>query len=157
MGKPRVEPVHIEESIVCERTPREVFEFMDRPANLRRALRDRTAVSLTSHPSDLRPGTIFAYRLRQWPVDLFWDVVVSEYDPPQGFTGVKARGFFPKWALRHEIRAAAGGSEVRLALDYEVPPGLYHALSDSYVIRQAMSELVREQTMGIARELADGR
>ena len=122
MAKPRTEPIRIEETVTTGRSPSDVFAFLDRPANLSRALADRTAVSLESHPSDLRPGTIFAYRLRQWPVDLHWDVVVSEYAPPRGFTEVKARGFFPKWALSHEVRPTSSGTELRVALEYEVPP-----------------------------------
>ena len=114
------------------------------------------AVSLESHPNDLRLGTIFAYRLRRWPLDLAWDVVVSEYSPPDGFTNVKARGYFPKWAHKHAIIAADHGTELCVSLEYEVPPGIYNALSNSYVIRDAMTELVREQTRAIADALERG-
>jgi len=157
MGKPKHEVTRIEERARTRRSPREVFAFLDRPANVKRVTPTTIAVSLESHPSDLRLGTIFAYRLKRWPLELSWDVVVSEYSPPEGFTNVKARGFFPKWAHRHTIvEADDGGTELSVSLEYEVPPGLYNTLSNSYVIRDAMTELIREQTRAIVDALDTG-
>lgn len=156
MAKPRAPVTRIEQRARTIRAPRDVFAFLDRPTNIKRVTPDAIAVSLESHPSDLRLGTIFAYRLRRWPVDLAWDVVVSEYTPPQSFTNVKARGFFPKWAHHHAIVPADRGSELRVSLEYEVPPGIYNSLSNNYVIREAMQELVREQTLAIVEALDAG-
>ena len=156
MAKPRVKVTIIEESAKSTRTPEEVFAFFDRPRNVKRVTPESIAVSLESHPDDLRPGTIFAYRLKRWPLDLEWDVVVSEYSPPKGFTNVKARGFFPRWAHRHSIVPEEAGTTLRISLEYEVPPGLYHSLSNSYVIRDAMAELVREQMRAVIGALERG-
>jgi ligand-binding SRPBCC domain-containing protein len=153
MGKPRLRVTRIEESARTRRPPSDVFAFFDRPSNIKRVTPSALAVSLESHPVDLRLGTIFAYRLRRWPVDLSWDVVVSEYSPPQGFTNVKARGFFPKWAHKHTIVPADEGTELQVSLEYEVPSGIYHTLTNTYVIRDAMAELVREQTRAIVDAL----
>ena len=55
--------------------------------------------------------------------------------------------------------AAAGGAdlvvgtELCVSLEYEVPPGLYNSLSNNYVIRDAMTELIREQTRAIGDAL----
>jgi len=147
----------IEERVRTRRSPRDVFAFLDHPSNVKRVTPTAMAVSLESHPDDLRLGTVFAYRLKRWPLDLVWDVVVSEYSPPNGFTNVKARGFFPKWAHRHSIIAADHGSELNVSLEYEVPPGIYNTLTNSYVIRDAMTELVREQTRAIADALNRGQ
>ena len=83
-------------------------------------------------------------------------VAVSEYSPPNGFTNVKARDFFPNWTHRYAIIAADDGTELEVSIEYEVPPGIYNALTDSYVIRDAMTELVREQTRAIADALEKG-
>ena len=157
MAKPSPEVTRIEQRVRTRRSPREVFAFLDCPANVKRVTPKTMAVSLESHPDDLRLGTIFAYRLKRWPLELVWDVVVSEYSPPAGFTNVKARGFFPKWAHRHTIvEADGGGTELCVSLEYEVPPGLYNTLSNSYVIRDAMTELIREQTRAIGEALERG-
>ena len=153
MAKPRLEVTRIEERARTRRPPADVFAFFDRPSNIKKVTPDKLAVSLESHPDDLRLGTIFAYRLTRWPVDLAWDVVVSEYSPPKGFTNVKARGFFPKWAHRHTIVPAETGTELRVSLEYEVPSGIYNSLTNNYIIRDAMSELVREQTHAIVSAL----
>jgi len=70
---------------------------------------------------------------------------------------VKARGFFPKWTHRYAIIAADDGTELEVSIEYAVPPGIYNALTDSYVIRDAMTELVREQTRAIADALEKGQ
>jgi len=157
MASRRASTTRIEERAKTDRDPSDVFAFFDRPQNLERATSKQLAVSLESHPEDLRPGTIFAYRLKRWPLDLSWDVVVSEYDPPNGFTNVKARGFFPQWALSYEIAPHDGGAMLSSRLEYEMPSGLLHSLSDTYVVRGAMTELLREQTRAIVRALDDGR
>ena len=146
----------IEERARVRRTPREVFAFFDRPCNLKRATPTQLAVSLETHPEDLRPGTIFAYRLKRWPLDVVWDTVVSEYRAPAGFTHVKARGYFPQWAQLYLIAPDKDGAELHVRLDYEVPPGLTSSITNSYVIRDAMKEWVSEQTKGIVRALHSG-
>ena len=153
MPKPKHAITRIEERVRTSRSPRDVFAFLDRPSNVKRVTPTTMAVSLESHPDDLRLGSIFAYRLKRWPLDLVWDVVVSEYRPPDGFTNVKARGYFPKWAHQHVIVATDDGTELKVSLEYEVPPGIYNTLTNSYVIRDAMTELVREQTRAIADAL----
>ena len=96
-----------------------------------------------------RGGAIFGYRLHRWPIDIRWEIVVSEYRPPMGFTNVKSTGYFPKWVLEHAFEPRDDGeTEIRLRLEYEVPPGIYAALSNRHVIRTAMEELVTEQVRG---------
>ena len=134
----------------------EVFRFFDSPANLERATPRSIAVSLERHPDDLRPGSIFRYRLQRWPVDLSWEAVVSEYRPPKGFTNVKSTGYFPKWTLSHEIISnvpARDEADLRMRLEYEVPSGIYANLTNNYVIREAMEELVDTQLRCILREV----
>lgn len=156
MAAPHFVPTVFEERVRTKRPPAEVFAFFDSPENVMRVTPKTMAVSMVSHPADLRPGTIFAYRLKRWPLDLEWDVVVSEYAPPEGFVNVKARGYFPKWVHSYRLREHDGGTEIRACLEYEVPPGLYNSLSNSYLIRSAMAELVREQTRAIGRALERG-
>ena len=58
----------IEERVHIDRSPLNVFAFFDRPRNVQRVTPKTIAVSLESHPEDLRLGTIFAYSLKRWPV-----------------------------------------------------------------------------------------
>ena len=149
--KPAVTIVERRESI--SRPIQDVFAFFDRPSNLKRIFPPSLAVSLERHPEDLRPGTLFRYRLRRWPLDFEWDVVVSDYRPPLRFTNVKAKGYFPRWVMEHEIFARDQGSELRMRLSYEVPAGVYAAITHSYVIREAMEELVEAQIRAIRNAL----
>jgi ligand-binding SRPBCC domain-containing protein len=143
----------IEKRALIRRPPSEIFAFMDRPSNWKSAFPDSLAVRLEEHPSDLRPGTIFRYRLHRWPVDVSWDVVVSEYRPPTRYTNVKARGYFPRWVLEHEIVPNEAGAELVMRLSYEVPDGIYAALSNNYVIREAMDELVSANVRAVSEAI----
>lgn len=141
-AKRRHDVTVIEKRELIHRPATEIFAFLDRPSNWKHAFAESIAVSLEKHPADLRPGAIFGYRLHRWPLDVSWDVVVSEYRPPARFTNVKARGYFPRWVLEHEVVPNEAGAELVMRLSYEVPDGLYATLSNSYVIRDAMEELV---------------
>ena len=156
MSKPKPVVTVVERRELIRRPIADVFAFFDRPSNLKRVFPPSLAVSLERHPADLRPGTLFRYRLRRWPLDFEWDVVVSDYRPPARFTNVKAKGYFPRWAMEHEILAREQDSELRLCLSYEVPAGLYAALTHSYVIRDAMEELVEAQIRAIRDALEGG-
>jgi ligand-binding SRPBCC domain-containing protein len=93
--KPKRTVTVVERKEIIRRPISDVFAFLDRPSNLKRVFPSSLAVSLERHPVDLRPGTLFGYRLRRWPLDFEWDVVVSDYHPPARFTNVKAKGYFP--------------------------------------------------------------
>jgi ligand-binding SRPBCC domain-containing protein len=157
MGRPKTDVTVIERRELIRRPPSDVFAFFDVPANLRLVLPETLAVSLEGHPSDLRPGTLFRYRLQRWPVEVEWAVVVSDYRPPTGFTNVKATGYFPKWVLEHEIVPRGEDSELRMCLSYEVPTGLYASWTNSYVIRDAMKELVSVQIRAVRDALERAR
>jgi ligand-binding SRPBCC domain-containing protein len=154
MAKPGTEVTVVERRESIARPATDVFAFFDRPENLKKTFPSGIAVSLEEHPADLRPGTLFRYRLNRWPLDVSWSVVVSEYRPPAGFTNVKARGYFPRWVLEHELSPKDSGSELVMRLSYEVPPGLYAALTHSYVVRNAMEELVTAQIRAVRDALA---
>jgi len=156
VSTPRSAVTVVERREIIHRPATEVFSFFDRPANLKRVFPSSLAVSLLREPPDLRPGTIFRYRLNRWPLDFEWEAVVSDYRPPTLFTEVKARGYFPRWAMEHEILALEPGSELRMRLSYEVPAGLYAALTHHYVVREAMEELVDAQIRAIRSALDDG-
>jgi ligand-binding SRPBCC domain-containing protein len=149
VAKPKPVVTVVERTESISRPVQEVFAFLDRPSNLKRVFPTSLAVTLEGHPDDLRPGTLFRYRLRRWPLDFEWDVVCSDYHPPDRFTNVKARGYFPRWAMEHRILRREESSELRMRLSYEVPAGLYAALTHSYVIREAMEELVEAQIRAI--------
>jgi ligand-binding SRPBCC domain-containing protein len=155
MAKPKTVVTVIERREHIPRPVPDVFAFLDRPSNLKRVFPSSLAVSLEEHPNDVRPGTIFRYRLRRWPLDFSWVVVVSDYRPPAGFTNVKAQGYFPRWVLEHELVPEGAGSELVMRLSYEVPPGIYAAVTNSYVVRHAMEELVSEQIRAVRDALAE--
>jgi ligand-binding SRPBCC domain-containing protein len=153
MPKPKPVVTVIERREEIPRSAAEVFAFLDRPANLKKVFPADIAVSLEGHPADLRPGTLFRYRLNRWPLDVSWVTVVSHYRPPAGFTNVKARGYFPRWELEHELLQKDPGSELVMRLSYEVPPGIYAAMTNNYVVREAMEELVSAQIRAVREAL----
>jgi ligand-binding SRPBCC domain-containing protein len=158
----RKEPVVlIERSTEIARPIREVFEFYETPGNFRRVTDGVAGMELERLPADFRPGSVVAYRLRGWPVDLRWEALLSEYQPPERLVNVQAKGQFLEWSHeRHFSPLDRNGSftRVRELLAYRMPRGLVNSLAHRLFVRQKLEAFVIE-SLGSARELleADSR
>ena len=145
---------YIQHRVLSKSSPEKVFAFFDRPSNVQRVTPKTVIIKTESHPFDLRPGETFTYRLKQWPVDLRWKAVVSEYCPPLSFTTVQSNGYFYMWNHSYQFLPKENATEIQASLEYETPPGLYARFSNHFVIRNAMEELVYEQVLAVVAAIA---
>ena len=155
MGKEEI--VFIERSIEIARPIQEVFEFYETPNNFRRLTDGAAGVELERLPSDFRPGSVFAYRLRGWPVELRWEALLSEYQPPKRLVNVQANGLFLEW--QHELHFArldrqGTRTRIRGLLKYRMPKGLIHSLAHRLYVRKKLEEFVSE-SLDNARQLLE--
>ena len=135
----------IERSTEIARPIQDVFEFYETPANFRRVTEGVAGIELERLPSDFRPGSVFAYRLRGWPVDLRWEAVLSEYQPPERFVNVQANGHFLEWRHEHhfaQLDLQRDTTRVRELLTYRMPKGLVNSLAHRLYVRQKLEEFV---------------
>ena len=132
----------IEHSTEIARPIEEVFAFYETPDNYRRVTASPAGVEILRVPLDLRPGSVFAYRLRGWPVELRWEALVSEYQPPVRFVHVLSDGIFRQWSHEHHFVAQGAATQVRELLKYRMPNGLINALAHRFYVRDKLEELV---------------
>ena len=149
--------VVIERSTEIARPIRDVFEFYETPANFRRVIDGVAGVELERLPADFRPGSVFAYHLHGWPVDLRWEALLSEYQPPKRLVNVQANGQFLEWS--HGLHFAPverrhNATLVRELLVYRMPRGLIHSLAHRLYVRQKLEAFVTE-SLDKAHELLE--
>ena len=135
----------IERNTEVARPIRDVFEFYETPANFRRVTDGVAGVELERLPSDFRPGSVLESRLRGWPVDLRWEAVLSEYQPPERFVNVQANGHFLEWRHEHhfaQLDLQRDTTRVRELLTYRMPKGLVNSLAHRLYVRQKLEEFV---------------
>jgi ligand-binding SRPBCC domain-containing protein len=149
--------VVIERSAEIARPVQEVFEFYETPDNFRRVTDGVAGMELERLPADFRPGSVFAYRLHGWPVELRWQALLSEYQPPERLVNVQANGQFLEWS--HELHFApvdqeGNATRVRELLSYRMPKGLVNTLAHRLYVRQKLEAFVTE-SLDSARELLE--
>lgn len=150
-------PVRIERSAEIARPVREVFEFYENPDNVRRMTEGVSGVEVERLPADFRPGSVFVYRLRGWPIELRWETLLSEYQPPDRLVDVQANGQFLEWSHERQFVALdrEGNTRVRERLTYRMPKGLVNALAHRIYVRQKLEEFVAA-SLDSARQLLEG-
>ena len=134
--------IHIERSTTIARPIGQVFAFYDNPENLRLIMPGTAGVELERLPRDLRPGAIFGYRLRGWPLELHWEALVSEYEPPARFVNVQSKGRFREWNHEHHFEPVGSSTRVRELLTYQMPHGLVSSVAHKLYVREKLEELV---------------
>lgn len=135
--------VYIERSTMIARPIGEVFAFYDTPGNLRLVTPSKSGIEIERLPKDLRPGALFGYRLRGWPLELRWEALVSEYQPPARFVNVQSRGRFRQWSHEHHFEPEGTSTRVREQLKYQMPPGLVSSVAHKLYVREKLEELIR--------------
>jgi ligand-binding SRPBCC domain-containing protein len=143
----------IERSTRIARSIREVFAFYDAPDNLRRVTPSSLGIELERLPRDLRPGSIFGYRLRGWPLELRWEALVSEYHPPAFFVSVQSKGRFLQWSHEHHFASEGTSTRVRELLKYQMPKGLMSSLAHKLYVREKLQEFVAAGLENVRAEL----
>jgi len=146
----------IECSTKIARPINEVFAFYNTPENLRLVTPSTSGVELERLPKDLRPGAIFGYRLRGWPLELRWEALVSEYRPPERFINVQSRGRFLQWSHEHHFAPEGTSTRVKELLKYRMPKGLVSSVAHRLYVREKLEELVSTGLENVRAELQRG-
>ncbi len=146
----------IEHSTKIARPIGEVFGFYDAPENLRLVTPSTLGVELERLPKDLRPGAIFGYRLRGWPLELRWEALVSEYQPPERFVNVQSRGQFLQWSHERQFAPEGTSTRVRELLKYRMPHGLVSSVAHRLYVREKLEELVHAGLENVRAALERG-
>ncbi|MFQ5790025.1 MAG: hypothetical protein ACE5JI_06045 [Acidobacteriota bacterium] len=145
----------IERSVDIRRPIGEVFAFHDTPENLTRVIPASLGLRLEKTPRDLRPGCIFGYRFRRWPVEIAWEALVSEYRPPERFVNVQSRGYFLQWRQEHHFSSRGSSTRLTVVMQYQMPKGLVGRLVNALFLHSAMEKTVTLRLENVRRLLGE--
>ena len=120
-----------EQFIRCHRT--EVFAFFEKPENLERITPSSIGFEImTPRPILMQTGTILDYTIRLLGIPVRWTTIITDHNPPHGFSDVALRSPYSFWHHTHTFVEADGGTvmidEVRYALPLGIIGRLVHAL-----------------------------
>jgi ligand-binding SRPBCC domain-containing protein len=130
----------------------EVFDFFAQPENLKNITPGWLHFRLlTPIPTGLEAGTQIRYALRWGWAPIRWTTKIQQWDPPNGFVDVQAKGPYRLWEHTHRFRAALGGTLIEDVVRYQLPFGFLgrfiHALrvrADLQGIFAYRAERIRE-------------
>jgi len=97
----------------------EAFAFFSDPANLPRLTPRAMGFKILERPDEIGLGSCFRYRVGL----LTWVAEITAWDPPHGFSDLQVSGPYRLWRHRHELRAVAGGTEVRDHIEFRLRGG----------------------------------
>ena len=71
----------------------------------------------------MKAGTLIDYRIRLRGVPMRWRTLIEEWGPGTRFVDRQLTGPYRYWRHEHVFSAVASGTEIRDAVDYELPLG----------------------------------
>lgn len=133
----------------------EVFAFFANAGNLERItpgfLNFRI---LTPQPIEMKPGALIDYRLSLYGVPLSWRTRIEAFEPEDSFVDVQLSGPYRSWHHLHEFKDAAGGTEMRDVVSYELPLGPLGTLARALFVRRSLERIFDHRRQVIAEVFA---
>jgi ligand-binding SRPBCC domain-containing protein len=104
-------------------TPEQVFQFFERPDNLKRLTPLDLGFTMLTPAVKMRSGAVMDYSIRLVGMPVRWTTFIDDYDPPRSFSDVQLRGPYSFWHHTHCFVPSEGGTlmtdEVRYLLPLE--------------------------------------
>ncbi|MEZ5063496.1 MAG: SRPBCC family protein [bacterium] len=102
----------------------EVFAFFSDARNLERLTPEFLNFRiLTPGRIEMRPGALIDYELRLHGLPVRWRTRIERFEAPRTFVDLQLSGPYRLWHHTHEFLEVAGGTQMRDAVDYELPAG----------------------------------
>ena len=141
-----------EHTVVVERPPDEVFDFLTDLSNLPEW--QSGAVEVRGPDEELDVGAMYVQVLKFLGRRLEATIEVTEFDPGRRFSLRTRSGPIP-FQVRHTLEPTDGGGATRLRVELEGEPGGVFKLAEPLVMRNAQRQL--EGDFAALKELVEAR
>jgi ligand-binding SRPBCC domain-containing protein len=122
-----------------------VWNFFSHPANLQRITPGHMRFRVTSGdmPDEIYPGQIITYKVSPLlGIPLFWMTEITHVEPLKMFVDEQRRGPYRLWHHEHHfIKTAEGKVLMRDIIYYQLPLGLFGALTHRFVVKKQLTDI----------------
>jgi len=133
----------LERAQVIPRPREEVFRFFEDPRNLAEITPKEMGFEIVEIDElPVRPGFRIVYRIKWAGIGLKWVTTISEYDAPNGFADVQAKGPYKYWHHEHTFEDLGDGQTMmRDRVRYELPFGILGAVMHRLVVARQLRRI----------------
>jgi len=128
----------------------DIFSFFENPENLSRITPSNLGFKIiTPRPIDMKAGTLIDYTIIIYGIRAHWRTLITDYDPPRGFTDEQLKGPYSFWHHRHEFISTADGTIIRDTVTYALPFGILGRLAHVLYVKRQLQNIFDFRTSAI--------
>jgi ligand-binding SRPBCC domain-containing protein len=120
-----------------------VFQFFAAAENLEQLTPPFLSFQITRSPLRLEAGAQIEYKLRVHGFPIRWLTVIEQWDPPNLFVDVQAKGPYKLWHHMHRFRPENGGTWIEDHVRYSLPFGAVGGIVHSLMVRRDVNAIFR--------------
>jgi ligand-binding SRPBCC domain-containing protein len=121
----------------------EVFQFFAAAENLEQLTPPFLRFQIMQAPKKLEAGSEIKYKLRVHGLPIRWLTIIDEWDPPNVFVDVQAKGPYKLWHHTHRFRSENGGTWIEDHVRYSLPFGVLGGIVHSLMVRRDVKAIFR--------------
>jgi len=121
----------------------EVFQFFSATENLERLTPPFLKFQIERAPAHLQAGSQIEYKLRVHGLPIRWLTVIENWDPPNSFIDVQAKGPYKLWHHTHRFISEKGGTLLEDHVRYSLPFGFLGNIAHALLVRHDVEAIFR--------------
>jgi len=135
----------------------EMFEFFEKPDNLEKITPNSVGFEiLTPKPIKMKTGTVLDYTIRLFGLPVRWTTLITDYDPPQGFSDVALRGPYRFWHHTHTFEENTDGTIMTDEVRYALPLGFIGRIIHALWVKRQLDKIFNYRARVISDMLESG-
>ena len=122
----------------------EVWDFISKPANLKKITPKYMGFDITSQNGDeeMHPGMIISYKVSPvFGIKMTWVTEITHVKEKEYFVDEQRVGPYSMWHHEHKIEEIEGGVLMSDIVSYKPPMGILGSIANSLLIKKQLKEI----------------
>ncbi len=122
----------------------EVWDFISKPANLKRITPEYMGFDITSAelPESMYPGMIITYNVKPLlGIKMRWVTEITQLLEKRYFVDEQRSGPYAMWHHQHILEQVDGGVLMKDIVSYQPPIGILGAIANALIIRRQLETI----------------